>query len=284
MKRGVGGNKRDAETSTIFPKKNRRSSGTIFLNKNRRGQVTIFIIIGVIIVAIAVLIYSFYPQIKSALGGEEKNPQSYIQTCLEDEINKVVEKISLSGGDLNPTFFSTFDGIKIKNLCYTSLYCTLCSVQEPQLSPHIEEEIKNNIEDKADECFDSLKTSYEKRGYDVNLKKEDINVKILPKKIATTLNYTVTITKSDTQRYDNFVIALNNNLYELLAIANNIVELEANYGNSDVTIYMDLYPHLKVEKRLLSDGTKIYIASDRATENKFEFASRSLVYSPSGYC
>jgi len=284
MKRGVGGNKRDAETSTIFPKKNRRSSGTIFLNKNRRGQVTIFIIIGVIIVAIAVLIYSFYPQIKSALGGEEKNPQSYIQTCLEDEINKVVEKISLSGGDLNPTFFSTFDGIKIKNLCYTSLYCTLCSVQEPQLNPHIEEEIKNNIEDKADKCFDSLKTSYEKRGFDVNLKKEDIDVKILPKKITTTLNYTVTITKSDTQRYDNFVIALNNNLYELLAIANNIVELEANYGNSDVTIYMDLYPHLKVEKRLLSDGTKIYIASDRATENKFEFASRSLVYSPSGYC
>ncbi len=122
----------------------------------KKGQVTIFIIIAIIIVAAGVLVYSFYPQIKSSLGGGIKNPQAFIQECIEDELEETVELVSLQGGDFNPKFFSTFDGIKIKNLCYTAQYCALCSVQEPQLKPYIEREIKENIKDTADACFNSF--------------------------------------------------------------------------------------------------------------------------------
>jgi len=73
---------------------------------------------------------------------------------------------------------------------------------------------------------------------------------------------------------------LNNNLYELIAIANSIIEWEATQGDADVRIYMAYYPNLKVEKNLRDDGTRIYIITDKNTGDKFQFASRSLVYGP----
>ncbi len=250
----------------------------------KKGQVTIFIIIAIVIVVGGILTYVFFPQIKSTLGIGVTNPQTFIFECVEDEIEDAVEKISLHGGDINPTFFSTFDTINIKNLCYTAQYCALCSIQEPQLKPHIEREIKNEIEDTVKSCFNSLNESYVKRGYGVDLKEGPTNVELLPNRIVSTFNYSLTLTKTDTEKYDSFSVVLNNNLYELLAIANNLLEFETTYGDMDVTIYMDLYSNLKVEKKLLSDGTKIYVITDRIRGDKFQFASRSLVFSPAGYC
>jgi hypothetical protein len=246
--------------------------------------VTIFIIIGIVIVALGVLIYSFYPQISSALGLGEKTPTGFIQNCLEDEIKNAAEELSVHGGDFNPELYSTFNNIKIKNLCYTSLYCDLCKIQEPQLKSHIENEILNEIGEEIASCFDSLRSSYERRGYDVTLQEGAKEVELLPKRIVSTFNYSLTLTKGDTQRYDSFSVVLNNNLYELTSIASSILDFETRVGNSDARVYMTLYPNIKVEKKLLSDGTKIYIITDRNTRDKFEFASRSLVLSPAGYC
>jgi len=256
----------------------------ILTPRNRSGQVTIFIIIGIIIVSLGVLIYSFYPQIKSALSGEAKNPPDYIQSCIEDEIKDAAEELSIHGGDFNPEFYSTFNNIQIKNLCYTALYCDLCKIQQPQLQSHIEKEILTKIDDKITSCFASLESSYKKKGYTVSLKPGEKQISLLPSRIEGTFNYSLTLTKEDTQKYDSFTVIVNNNLYELVTIAKNILDWEASLGNSDVRVYMTLYPNIKIEKKLLSDGTKIYIITDRNSGNKFEFASRSLVLSPAGYC
>jgi flagellar basal body-associated protein FliL len=50
---------------------------------SKSGQVTIFIIIAIIIVAAGLLIYSFYPQIKTSFGTQQQNPPSFIQSCIE---------------------------------------------------------------------------------------------------------------------------------------------------------------------------------------------------------
>ena len=81
---------------------------------NKKGQVTIFIIIAIIIVATGILIYSFYPQIKTTFGGGEKNPKGYIQTCIEQDIKDAVESISIHGGESNPEFSTIFNEEKIK--------------------------------------------------------------------------------------------------------------------------------------------------------------------------
>ena len=85
-----------------------------------------------------------------------------------------------------------------------------------------------------------------------------------------------------TRGVQSFNVILNNNLYELIGIANSIVEWETTLGNADTSTYMTYYNDLKVEKKVKSEGTKIYIITDRNTGNKFQFASRSQVL-PAGY-
>jgi flagellar basal body-associated protein FliL len=271
MKRG------GMRTPTIFLKKNRRGAGW-----NRKGQVTIFIILAIIIVALAFLIYSFWPQIKTTIGTQQKDPQAFMQSCIETDIKEAVDKVSLQGGSIAPENYILYNDNKVEYLCYTDEFYRNCIVQQPMLKLHTELEIRDEISDNVESCFASLKDSYEKKGYDVSLEKGDKTVELLPKRIVTTFNYSLTLTKGDTQEYDSFVVMLDNNLYELVSIVNSIIEWEATYGDADPTTYMTYYPDLKVEKKLNGSGDKIYILTDRNTGNKFEFAIKGQVW-PAGY-
>jgi hypothetical protein len=245
---------------------------------NKGGQVTIFIIIAIIIVAAGILIYSFYPQIKTTLGGGEKNPEAYIQTCIEQDIKDAVEKVSIQGGSVNPLNSIVYEDTKIEYLCYTEEDYLPCVVQQPMLKQHTESEIKKEIENNVDSCFTLMKESYQKGGYEVDLKKGEKKIELLPSKIVSTFNYSLTLTKGGTQRYDSFVVVLNNNLYELEAIANSIIEWEATYGEAEPTTYMAYYHNLKVEKITKGSGEKIYILTDRRTGNKFQFAIKGQIW------
>lgn len=256
--------------------------GQFFPGKNRKGQITIFIIIAIVIVALGILIYLFYPQISTTLGGQEQDPNSFIQSCIEDEIKSNVDLVSSQGGSLNPEPYILYQDEKIQYLCYTEKYSQLCIVQKPLLKEHIESEIKKGIEQKVKECFNELKSSFEGRGYDVSVKEGQVKVELLPGWVVSTFNYSVTLTKTETKRYEPFRVMVNNNLYELVSIANNIIDWESTYGDAETTLYMDLYHNLKVEKKKPEYGTNIYILTNRDTENKFQFASRSLVTAP-GY-
>ncbi|VVB82134.1 Uncharacterised protein [uncultured archaeon] len=251
---------------------------------NKRGQVTIFIIIAIIIVAAALLIYSFYPQIQSSLGVQEQNPNSYIQFCLENDLKDTVNKISTQGGDVNPVDnYVLYNDTQIKFLCYTGEFYRSCIIQQPMLKQHIESEINKVMNSKVDACFASLKQSYEGRGYTVTLQTGIKNFELLPKRVAATLNYSLVLTKgTDVQKYNSFVVFLNNNIYELSSIANSILNWESLYGDSETTTYMTFYHDLKVEKKLGDNGAKIYILTDRVSGNKFQFAVRSQVW-PAGY-
>jgi hypothetical protein len=247
---------------------------------NKKGQVTIFIIIAILIVFAAVLLYLFYPQITTTLGSQEETPQTYIQTCMEKEISTAVDTLSLQGGSFNVTNYLMYNDSKVEYLCYTNEYYRPCLLQQPMLKQHIEKEIKTKISNSVNKCFGSLKTDYEKQGYTAELKNGGINVELLPKRVISTFNYTLTTTRGDVEKYDSFVVILNNNLYELTSIANSILQWESTYGDAEVTAYMTYYHDLKVEKVLRESGEKIYIITDRNTGNKFQFASRSQMWPP----
>jgi len=254
------------------------------LNWNSRGQITIFIIIAIVIVGVAVLIYFLSSNtITSTNSGlDTNNPNGFVQTCLQDEIQNTIDTVSSQGGSMNPEHYFTYNDIPIEYLCYTNENYKTCSVQQPLLKQHIELEIKAEINDEVASCFDALRKSYENKGYTVQIQTGTTKVELLPKRVATTMSYTLTVTKSNTERYDSFNIVLNNNLYELVSIANSIVEWEATVGDADPSLYMSLYPDLRVQKNLRDDGTRIYVLTDRNTEDKFQFASRSVVFPP-GY-
>ncbi len=248
----------------------------------KRGQVTIFIIIAIIIIVIGVLIYLFYPQIKSWISPESKNPGLFLQNCLEDEIERTVENLSLQGGSTNPEHFYLYQDNKLEYLCYTNENYKTCLVQQPMLKSHIESEIKNEISEEVNACLEDLESSFKEEGYSVNIEDGDVVVELLPERIVTTLTHKLTLTRGDAKRYESFKIILNNNLYELISIADSIVDWEASYGDVDPSTYMGYYHGLKVEKLNQEDGSTVYILTDKDAENKFQFASRSVAW-PIGY-
>ncbi len=251
--------------------------------KERGGQVTIFIIIAIIIIGIAVSIYLLVSRPETGTVFDATNPIGFIQTCLEDEIKSSVETLSLQGGSIEPEHYFLYQDNRIEYLCYTAEDYKTCSVQRPLLKQHIESEIKEDISEEVATCFSNLQENYRSDGYTVDLQTGKTTVELLPKRIVTRLgDYVLTVSKGETARYDSFSVILNNNLYELTSIASSIIDWETNYGDAETTVYMTYYRDLKVEKKKQQEGTTIYILTDRNNENKFQFASRSVVFPP-GY-
>ncbi len=245
--------------------------------KNHKGQVTIFIIIAVLVVAIGVLIYFFLPQAGTGIVSEAKNPEEFIQFCLEEKIEDTVKKLSLQGGSIEPEHHILYQDEKIEYLCYTGEFFITCVIQQPLLKQSIESEIENGIREEVGNCFEALKESSIGSGYSVDLRTGPTSVELLPKRIVTSFDYVLTLTKAETETHDSFSVILNNNLYELVGITNSILDLESRYGEAETTIYMNYYPDLKVEKLKQGDGTTIYVLTDRNDGNKFQFAVRSRV-------
>jgi len=244
------------------------------------GQVAIFIIIAILIVALAVLLYLYWPKLFPSTSPQTKNPSQYIQDCMEETIKQAVDNVSMQGGSINPLAYYTYDNNRIEYLCYTNQYYRPCVVQQPMLAQHIQSEILNEIKDATVTCFNSMKDSYDTQGYTTDMKTGDTIVELLPDKIVTTFGYELTLTKGETSKYNDFKIVLDNNLYRMVSIANSIIGYETLYGGTDITSYMDYYHDLKVEKLKQVDGTTIYILTDRNSKDVFQFASRSYVFPP----
>jgi len=250
---------------------------------NKKAQVTIFIIIGVIIVAGAILVVSFFPQIRNALTGQEQTPQNYIQTCVKKGLEEAVEKVSLQGGSMNPEYYSLHSGVKVQYLCYTNENYKMCNLQKPGFKKLVETEIRDEIDEEVTNCFNAMVDSYRRKGYVPELTDGEKEVEILPDGISSRFGYKLTLTKGeDTQEHDSFVVMINSNLYQFVGIADGIAKLESEFGDVEPTWYMEFYPYLRVYRQGKSDGTKIYIIEHKDTNEKFMFSIRSLVF-PSGY-
>jgi hypothetical protein len=154
-------------------------------------------------------------------------------------------------------------------------------MQQPLLKQHIEAEIKRGIKNQEDSCFSTMKDTFEKRGYTVNLARKETNVELLPSRVAVTFVNDLTLTKEGSERFEKINVVLDNNLYELTSIADSILNWEARYGDAETTAFMKYYKDLKIEKKLQSDGSTIYILTNRNSGDKFQFASRSVAW-PSG--
>lgn len=253
------------------------------LIENKSGQVTIFVIIAVVIVG-AVLLY-FFVLPGSGVGVSSfsaENPQGFIQNCLSDDVGDVVETVSLQGGSLDPEHYFTYNEIPIEYLCYTNEDLKPCVVQQPLLKQHIESEIEGAITDDVQGCFDSLKSSYEGEGYSVTVNTGLTQVELLPNRVEVSMNYILTASKSETMTFDQFVFNLDNNLYELVSIANSIIEFETTLGDADPRVYGRIDPNIIVDKNLRDDGTKIYRIEEVSSGDVFQLASRSLAF-PIGY-
>ena len=242
----------------------------------KKGQVTIFVIIAIVIVAAGAAVYTFYPGIKDTVGLTPDNPSSFIENCMEDDLTSTIELVSSNGGSVNPQNYFLYDESQVDYLCYTT-ESLQCVVQKPLLKQSIEIEIRENIKGKVDSCFAELRNNFESQGNVVEYKQGKLSIELLPQIIITKIEKDLKLTKGgETENYDKIELVFNNNLYELISIANSIIESEVEFGEAETTTYMNYYHDLKVERKEQSEGTNIYILTTRSTGDKFQFASRSV--------
>lgn len=250
---------------------------------SKSGQVTIFIIIGIMIIAAAVVIYLLVPKAQTTNVFDVKNPQGFIQNCLGSTIDSKVRNISIQGGSANPDFYSMYQGNKVEYLCYTAEYYATCVVQRVLLQAHMESEIEKSIAGPVQDCFSKLVDNYKNEGYNANLQTGKTIVSLLPNKVLANFSgYVLNVSKGQSSRYGSFSVVLNNNLYELVNIANSIIDWESRFGDASPSIYMTYYRDVGVEKVVRQDGTKIYVLTDRSSGIELQFASRSGALPP-GY-
>ena len=156
-------------------------------------------------------------------------------------------------------------------------------MQQPMLKQHIEREIDNYLESRARSCVQGLQAEMERRGYDVSMQYQGIDVKLVPNNINVIINAKVILTREGaTQSFDKFEINQDSKIYDLVMLATSILNVEARYGDSASDVYMIYYPDIRVEKLKQGDGSKVYILTDKATQDQFTFATRSLAW-PGGF-
>jgi len=250
---------------------------------NKRGQVTIFVIIAIAIVGLVAATVFFFPRIQEAIAPGTFSASNYLRECVEPDLKPTIESLAKHGGYTDPEGFILYEGEKVKYLCYSSEYYQTCAIQEPIVKGNFETQLNTLLTSRASQCFSNLKREYERRGFAVSAKEAETAIEIIPGKIRATFAAPFTITKGETtQTFEKFEADISSEMYELLFIAQSIVEFEATYGDSETTLYMQYYPNLKIDKRKLDDGSKIYILSNVVTKESFTFASRSQAWPP-GY-
>lgn len=242
---------------------------------NKKGQIAIFVIFAILVVAVVIFIFAF-PQ--TNVFSSNINPSSYLRDCIAPEIDNIKNILSEQGGYTTPDNYAMYKDLKLEYLCYTSEFYTPCIVQQPLLLRHVNNEMKKYIEPKAKQCFENLKDQYEKKGYEVRSGSSQINVSIVPQRITVDFIVPMTLIKEDTQTFQKFSVAIDSNWYNLITVAVNIIQYESVFGDSETGLYISYYPNLKIEKTRRDDGSTIYLLSDVTSEDKFVFATRSLVW------
>jgi len=248
------------------------------LEMDKRGQVTLFIIVAVIIVGVAVAVF-LTPRIQVYFTDVE--PNSFLKDCIEQDAREIMNLLAENAGYDSPPSFVEYQGEKFTYLCYTSEFYETCTVQQPLIKRNYELELKKQIEPRARACVEELVEAYESRGYDVQSTPGELNVSFIPGSLMLDFVSPLTVTKENRQTFQKFSTSINTEMYDLIFTAQSIVASEAVLGNAETLLYLQYYPDLKIEK-ILRDGDTIYILENVISEDKFQFATRSLVW-PQGY-
>lgn len=248
--------------------------------KERKGQVTIFVILGIVLIAILLIVFNVKIREGIKKITAPSDPIVSLQSCVQGDLKKAVEEISSKGGSITPVNYYAYQGEKIEYLCYTNEYYKTCTMQQPMLKLHMEKEIYNVIKKKVEGCVNNLKAEFSDRGYVVSGEKEKINVEITLDKINVNIEGFNVKREEQGARYDKFVVTQNSKMYNLVLIANSILNFEARYGDAETTSYMIYYPGIKVQKLKQSEGSKVYILTQE--NDKLVFATRSISW-PAGY-
>jgi len=248
---------------------------TLLPDLKKRGQLTLFVFIAILLV---VMIFVYFFWIQPTYFSTHVSGLNFDE-CVMDSTREAITELSLVGGEVRPVFYYMYQDNKIPYYCYTNEAYKTCIVQQPMVKQYFEERLVKHFGEKVNVCYENALLELRDKGYNVAKGTVRVNLTIIPDKVNIEVLAPTTI---GTQRFENFRMAIDSNLYDILMVATSILQYEASYGDSPTSELMYYYPELIVDKIRRGDGTKVYVITDKATEDKFQFASKSLVW-PAGY-
>ena len=240
----------------------------------KRGQVSVFVILGILILVVLILLFARDSRFDKIFSS--KSPYQEIEECIKEVSKEGLDILSLQGGVIEPQNYVLYKGNKVDYICYSENDYEKCVMQKPIIINTIKDELTKYSKPKIKSCIESVKFRYEKSGYTINMKEPEINFDIVPDNVLADVNANLRIEKDGVENYNSIKTGIKSKIYNFALIASSISQWETRYGDSETMNYMLYYPSLKVEKKKQSEGSTIYILTDRDSEEKFYFASRSM--------
>ena len=244
-----------------------------------RGQVTIFIIVAIVIVVgiIASIIFMgrYDTETPTSLG-----PQAFIDKCVRDVVEESVGKMLKNGGEILPSQAIMYQGDEWNYLCYQADYYQGCYNIHPMLELQIESEIVRDTNDGIQRCFDTMREDLENRGYDVKGGATEYSINLLPGYVEINLMKPIDVSREETaQSFEDFTTRVLSPIYDLVQIAREVVNSEAQFCHFEYNGYMLLYPKYDI-RRIDYTDSKIYRLIDRGSGAELRFAIRSCAFAP----
>jgi hypothetical protein len=250
---------------------------------SKRGQVSMFLIIGLFILIIIILFFSFKDFVlsKISLGGTsslniEKQLESKMNVvstkiveCSKNEGLKVIENISYNGGYLKLLDYESYYGHRMAVLCSKVKEDELCYNIVPSIKL-IENEINGNLKTKIVECV-NLK-NYKTNDIDVKNYGLIVNSSIHGDNVFLNLYYPIIVSK-DNQKLEktDFNVNIIYPLGMFLTIAADVVGEESIKGDFSIGKYVIKNPGWIIDPR--SVGTsRIYRITNMNQDKEFWFA------------
>ncbi len=248
--------------------------------KLKKGQVSVFIILGILIVVVLLILFSRDAGFDTIFA--KQSPYQEIEGCAQTAIQEGLDILMLQGGVIESENYFMYEGKKIDYVCYSENEYENCIMQKPILVNTIRDELEKYSAPKIKSCLSSVKNNLESRGYSVVMRDPEIVIDLVPDNVLVDMNLGLRIEKTGVESFDHIRTGIKSKIYNFALITSSISQWETRYGDSETLNYMLYYPSLKVEKKKQSDGTTIYILTDRGTDEKFYFASRSIAI-PAGF-
>ena len=242
--------------------------------KLKKGQVSVFIILGILIVVVLLILFSRDAGFDTIFA--KQSPYQEIEGCAQTAIQEGLDILMLQGGVIESENYFMYEGKKIDYVCYSENEYENCIMQKPILTNTIRDELEEYSTPKIKSCLNSVKSSLESRGYSVVMRDPEIVIDLVPDNVLVDMNLGLRIEKTGVESFDHIRTGIKSKIYNFALITSSISQWETRYGDSETLNYMLYYPSLKVEKKKQSEGTTIYILTDRDTDEKFYFASRSI--------
>jgi len=247
-------------------------------NKPCKSQVTIFVILALIIIVIIALAYVIIKKPGQIIQAEE-NPQAYIESCVEKALeNNEAKQIDNNLYSNMSDNYILYMNQKVKYLCKASMFYVPCVNQEPMLIEFVRKNIQRDIKPEIESCFNELKKTLAKRGYDVQEGALSYEIQFEKEAIKANINKKIVLKKNEDIRiFDNFNAKIKSPLFVLVDTARNIVNYESTLCEFNNMNWEKNFPDISIKRFVTGDQTKVYTLMDKTSEKKINIAVKTCV-------